>query len=613
MDLELPDGTVVQGIPDGLTKAQITNKLVAAGYGKSLSSVADVAMANPTGSFTDNLMAGAGKAVADTGRGLRQLAVEALPGRRMNAYADELRGRADENKRLDAPLMDTGGGISGDITGNIAMALLPGGALKTAGMGARAAGAGNMADALRVAGTSAMVPRSIGGAATQGAAFGAAQPVGTDDSRLYNTALGAGAGAAIPAAAATGRMAKALIDPLYEGGRNNIIGGALRAAAGDNVNPTIAAMQGARELVPGSAPTAAQVAENGGIAAMERAASAANPTPYAERAMEQSAARVQALRGIAGTEPERDMAKAVRSFMSDGFYQMAREEGINPAAAKMMQPQIDNLAARMPAGVMEKARELARIKGETMGPEGSVSGLHYIKKAVDDLLDGAQLTGMGKQMKSALTQFKGDLLATVEELSPKYMQGNRNFATFSQPINQQEVGQYMLNKIQPALADHGALARETGNAYATALRNAETVSKKSTGFAQPLEKVMSESQMRTLNNVAQDLARKANAQDLGRGVGSDTFQKLSMANMAEKSGIPMGALELPGIGRGAKWIYSHADNKMQQALADALLSPQATAKLMRDAAPSQRAAIAALIARRTLQPAMLGASSNSNQ
>src|SRR5205823_4637178 len=106
----------------------------------------------------------------------------------------------DERKRLDAPLMDSGAGLAGNVGGNIAMALLPGGAIKGAATAARALPAtadiaallARSAEAFQAARplTAAVAP----GVAT-GAALGAVEPVASDESRAAHVAAGAGAGA----------------------------------------------------------------------------------------------------------------------------------------------------------------------------------------------------------------------------------------------------------------------------------------------------------------------------------------------------------------------------------------------------------------------------------
>jgi hypothetical protein len=128
-------------------------------------------------SFLQNAMEGLGKSFADTGHGLAQLGtdaaryfVEANPmlfggrsvGSLVSGKDDSLAGRlrakvqqqqaeeADRRKR-DAPLMHTGGGVTGEVAGTLAQILGPGIALR---------------------GTSAaasLLPRTVLGNAVQGA------------------------------------------------------------------------------------------------------------------------------------------------------------------------------------------------------------------------------------------------------------------------------------------------------------------------------------------------------------------------------------------------------------------------------------------------------------
>jgi hypothetical protein len=110
---------------------------------------------NPTGGTGSNLAAGAGKAYADTWRGIKQLTG--------NMSREEM----DEVRRLDAPLMDTKAGIVGNIGGHIATSL-----------------------------PTAAIPgaNTYKGAALIGAGLGFMQPVATGEDRLTNTAFGAAGG-----------------------------------------------------------------------------------------------------------------------------------------------------------------------------------------------------------------------------------------------------------------------------------------------------------------------------------------------------------------------------------------------------------------------------------
>jgi hypothetical protein len=171
-------------------------------------------------------LAGAGKAVADTGRGVGQLIGRGLdlvttPKRSVSDLVTGGAGStlsqrlglpqyedvADARQR-DAALMDTGAGHAGNIGGNVLMTLVPGGALKGAatGLGAlQGARAGNTAaqilrasapagSILNRAGQAMIAPTTLGGAATLGAATGALQPVTSEGEAGVNVALGGLAG-----------------------------------------------------------------------------------------------------------------------------------------------------------------------------------------------------------------------------------------------------------------------------------------------------------------------------------------------------------------------------------------------------------------------------------
>jgi len=131
-----------------------------------------------------NALAGAGKSVADTGRGLEQIFAPSAP----------LQQEIDDSRRLDAPLMDTGAGMAGNIAGNLAQTYVGGKGLQLAGEGASAAPA--LAKALRTMGQSLQNPMGYKQAVGAGAALGAVQPVAEEESRSANAAMGAAGGLA---------------------------------------------------------------------------------------------------------------------------------------------------------------------------------------------------------------------------------------------------------------------------------------------------------------------------------------------------------------------------------------------------------------------------------
>lgn len=208
-----------------------------------------------TGSFGQNAVAGFGKSFVDTGRGLKQLGAQA--GNALGLVSDQtvqgIQADVDEAKRLDKPLMDTGGGVVGNIVGQGAQYAIPAsGALKVLPQAANAVRA--------VRGGQYLLP------AAGGAAFAATQPVATGDSRLENAAWGGVGGAGGQAAAnvvgAAARGASQTIRPEVKAlaDRAKALGIDVRADQVVNSKP-LNALSAALDYVPFSGNSAAKQAQ----------------------------------------------------------------------------------------------------------------------------------------------------------------------------------------------------------------------------------------------------------------------------------------------------------------------------------------------------------------
>ena len=196
-EITAPDGKVLEiTAPEGATQEEVL-AYAQAQYKPQRSTAQQPDRIDPTKGMStmDKLRAGFAKSFVDTGRGLRQLGTETnetfsgLLGVGLDKIGANDAARAvlekatlplgrsaarqqveiDEARQRDAPLMDTGAGLAGNIAGQVGqMAVLPGG------------GAGTLA--------------KFGTAAAQGAAFAGAQPVASDESRAGQMGAGAGFG-----------------------------------------------------------------------------------------------------------------------------------------------------------------------------------------------------------------------------------------------------------------------------------------------------------------------------------------------------------------------------------------------------------------------------------
>lgn len=514
----------------------------------------------------EKFAAGAGKAVTDIGRGLGQFAGLVS------------REDVDASRAQDAPLMRSGAGLAGNIVGNVA-AFFP----------------------------TALIPgaNTIAGAGAIGAATGLLQPVGTQDSRLKNAALGGVLGPAAMvggrALAAGYRGGKALVEPLTKKGQERIAARTMEAFAGGQRQAIeaagrIAANRGS--ILPGVQPTAAELAENAGVAQLERTLRN-NPeylTALTDRSQANKNALLGALDSIAGDDATRAAAVTARGTATRPLYDAAKSADVVADA------ELGKLLAR-PS--MEKAwaraEALAAETGESLGAGREITGrsLHYLKMAMDDLADAPPAMGIGANEARAIAGTRQKLLEWIEQKIPAYKQARETYSAMSKPINQMDVGRELRNKLQPALADFGAGSRLRPQAFAQALREGDDTAARVLGREQArLADVMTPQQMQTLEGVGKQLARRTNADELGRAVGSNTGQNLVSQNVVRQLLGPFGmspsrmqsvaesALMQSAL-RPVQWIGNLGEQRAMGLLAKAALDPDLAEKLLRAGVPPQ--------------------------
>lgn len=555
-------------------------------------------LADPTAGMSgfDKFRAGAGKAFSDIGTGVSQMAnpvmdffsprqltlSDLVTGKKPISRVEQGRKDVAESRSRDAALMGTGSGVAGNIFGNVVAAV-----------------------------PTAFIPgaNTIAGSAAIGAGMGLMQPSTSTSETLQNTGFGGVAGAVVPAAVRGYQVGKSFIEPFYESGRNQIMGRALRNAAGQQADEAMTAMRGARSLVPGSMPTAAEAANNPGIAALQRTATAIDPVAMNQTAARQAAnntARVEALEQLAGTAGERAALSELRAGTAEDMYRQAYGKAIDltrdavtgkflskaeQAGRKAEITKLMNTPALKEAA--KKAQKMMlndpNMKTKATSATGSVEGLDYMRRALGDMIKDAP-----PNEQRILIGLRDRLDTTLQSVSPKYLEAKNAFAQMSRPIAEMDVAQEIADKavnrlngnLQPA-AFARALQDQTA-ATATGMKNAT------------LQSTMRPESIATLNAIRDDLARQNFAQTAGRGVGSDTVQKLAFSNMMDKSGLPQFVRGLAPAGivgniaqRAGQVAYRDANERMAADLAQALLNPESAARLMESAAVNPR--VAALV------------------
>jgi hypothetical protein len=366
-------------------------------------------------SWLGKATAGFGKSFVDTARGMGQL----IPGQyntqqipagqmRVDPFVPAVsQQQVDDAKALDAPLMQTGGGVTGNISGQLAQFAVPGGAA--------------------VKGLT-MVQR-MARAAGIGAALANTQPVATGESRLTNTALGAAGGAAGEGLAAgvgaAARAASDTIDPAVAAlaKRARQLGIPLRAEQVSKSRP-LAGVSAALDMVPLSGREASREAQRIGF---NRAVARTfgEDTPNLATAVRQAQGRLGDIYDeVLKTNP----VKADSTFINDldEVMKAARSE-LTDQQFGVMERQADNLLSKLQTGDTIDGQAAYNIKKmlDRIGKGQDTSLAHHatdLKNVLISALDRSLPADVGAQFKDTRKQYRN--LIAVRKLVKAGAEGN---------------------------------------------------------------------------------------------------------------------------------------------------------------------------------------------
>ena len=211
MDVKLPDGTVIQGVPDNITKADLIARLQRNGY--------DTSGLQPSPTMGQNIKQGAGNFGAGLVRGAGSIgatilapidmAMDAMAGKGLSLESNRQR-RADMDAALGSMGVETDsfGYGAGKLVGEVAGTAGAGGAAANVvgRIAPRAAAAApGLFEAVRTGGMSAngagMFTRAAGGAISGGVSAGLINP----DDAVTGAVIGAAAPSVIKAAGSLGK------------------------------------------------------------------------------------------------------------------------------------------------------------------------------------------------------------------------------------------------------------------------------------------------------------------------------------------------------------------------------------------------------------------------
>jgi hypothetical protein len=457
---------------------------------------------------------------------------------------------------------------------------------------------GNLANPLPFKAASTFKPAAaLSGRMAQGAAvgagLGATSPVFKEEDFLGEKVGQVGAGTLIggllpgvtTAISSGTRAARNIIDPMLPGGLERAAGRTLNTAAGDKRDAVMQALQSAQKLVPGSAPTAAEVAAPAGSAefsAMQRIAESRRPTPFSDIKGANEAARRAAVGGVARTDADLANAVAMRGGNASVNYGTAGTEVIRPDAAFLDLTQRPSMTK-----VMGRAADLAKENGQQFAvtnAQGKVTGipvnsLHYVKMAMDDLIKNPERFGIGASEARAIGETQKGFIKWLGDKSPAYNEARIRFGIDSVPINRMQVGKELEKSLTNSLG-----TQERGSVFANAVRDAPQTLKRATGAPrfEKLEQVLTDREVQAMRAVVDDLARTGRQQALEQA-GAAKAGELAGAITPKVPAAGMFNPKYSVIRAITNRVSGMAEGKSLDRLAQAMETPEGALRVMQAA------------------------------
>lgn len=579
-----------------------TAKPVAGGFDLSTAKpVEDESVLASVGHGLKKAAQGAALGVSDVGNTALN-ALSYLPGKLIPEVAQWNRTRNADFEAITEQNKDSMAFKGGRLAGNIAAALPVGGTL---GAGARvvAPGATGLANALATSGMRAgatpgavnMLTRMAGGGITGAASAGLVNPEDAGVGGMVGALLPPGLRTLGVGATHAARSALSLAQPFTKTGQEEIAAKIL-ARFGEGGPMTM----NANQLVPGSMPTLAEATGNAGLAGLQRTARDLRPNAFQLREQANAGARTALLDSVAGDTAKLDATKAARESAANVLYgkaatsdamrrELAQREGVQQsaldyarrggmgklktneaAAAESILPSeaLQDLSSRSTfRAAVQAAGKLAKDRGEDIGnPLTSVNGLHYVKLAMDDMLETSPTNALARNAKSGVLDTKNKLVDEIAKLSPQYDTARKVFADMSKPVDAMEALQGL------------RLTDAQGNITLSKVKNAlDSLQRARAAPGVSPAKALDDTHMKALESIQADLLRQARL-GAGRSAGSNTFQNIATDNilgtmLPGKLGGMVGGKVGDVFGQVGKLAYSGSNEKIRNSLLDMMLDP----------------------------------------
>lgn len=413
-------------------------------------------------------------------------------------------------------------------------------------------------------------------------------------------------------AAAATRVIPAMMRPMTQGGREQIVGTLLRDQA-DDASRALTNLQNADEIVPGSVPTTGAAARDAGLLALEKGARARRPGEFGARLSEQNAARQQLLDDIAGTPADIVDDVAAREAATTSARESAFASARQAATQKILDKADEILAS--PAGARKPVQQAVAEFRTAIEGETDPARLYAIRQDIGDAMAGK----FGGE-KASFALARKELIAlretlddVIDDAAPGFKAYLERYRELSKPINQKEALQELQARSTLAAPDI-----TTGRDFLSQAK-----------FSRNLDKLLQDrlvaqnltaEQVKTAKAIAADLDLGASINSsLIKAPGSDTFQNYSLAGVIGAARMRSGELPpfLKTFLKPLDFVYRASDERIDDLLTQAMLDPKLAAMLMAKPTKASVNLAAAALKRDAIraygQGAVLGAATASQE
>jgi hypothetical protein len=464
----------------------------------------------------------------------------------------------------------------------------------------------------------------------QGAALGVAQPGTT---KLSDQAVGGVAGATlggaapvvIPAAAkalgwmwdaATGRLIQVKAGKIMR----EIAGNDLAAiqAANANAAPNLTSAQAVQEagILNPALQAMGQRAPTSNIASAKAVKDAADVaarvntlqavTPNLAKALSEREAAATANYGAAQT------ADAQRLALLAAQEQQSRTLAgtAGPTFEAKILPELQALKNNPAiAAAQTEAKRLAATQGVDLGkdPMSTLEGLHYMKLAIDaQFKSPTATTALQNYSTAALQNTKSQLLGAIDKLSPMYSGARVQYASMSEPVNQAQV----LNKMVETLKGSGTAA-EKPTQFLNALGQGESALLKKADQNPRfggINEVLTPEQMAAVNKVSAELKREAAMNDLA----TSKQGMEALANILKERAITAPGVNATSavINKVSGILRGRVNDKTLEAVANGMMSGKSANELLATLPAVERNEVLRALAESRVTGAEAGAAVN---